>query len=141
MSAYIKKKVIRYPIGPEVLKQYNCEKEWNLEDKFEEIDKDFENRRIKPRFELDGTYNSKERKSKYYLDYVLNYEYDACDNDFGISQELTEEQKSKYKELFGKFIKDIDENKFRLVKFCYYNGCDCPDYYETTPAMTDDEEW
>ena len=141
MSDYVKKKVIRYPIDAEVAIAYKCDDFWDLEDKFKEIDKDFGNWKLKPRFELDSSYNSKQGKSRYYLDYILNYEYGACDGDFGISQELTEKLKDKYKPIFEKFIEDIDVNKFRLVKFCYYNGCDCPDYYETTPPMTDDEEW
>lgn len=140
MSDYVKKKVIRYPIGLEVLRQYDCEKD-DLEYKLKEIDSDFDNWRVLPRFEIDITYNDKQDKSMYYLDYILNYEYGACDGDFGISQELTEEQKAKWTEVFKKFIKDIDANKFRLVKFCYYNGCDCPDYYETTPPMVDDEKF
>lgn len=141
MSDYVKKKVIRYPIGPEVFEQYNCKSDFELEKKFKEIDKDFDNWKIRPRFEIDYPYNRKEEKSKCYLDYILNYEYGACDGDFGISQELTEEQKEKYKLLFEKFIKNIETSKFRLVKFCYYNGCDCPDYYDITPPMTDDEKW
>ena len=140
MSDYVKKKVIRYPIGLEVLTQYNCEKD-DLEYKLKDIDSDFDNWRVLPRFEIDITYNDKQGESMYYLDYVLNYEYGACDGDFGISQELTEEQKAKWAKVFKKFIKDIDTNKFRLVKFCYYNGCDCPDYYETTPPMLDDEKF
>lgn len=140
MSDYVKKKVIRYPIGPEVLRQHNCEID-DLEYKLKEIDKEFGNWRTLPRFEIDGAYNFETRESKDYLDYVLNYEYGACDGDFGISQELTEEQKAKWAEIFKKFINDIDPNKFRLVKFCYYNGCDCPDYYETTQAMLDDEKF
>ena len=79
----------------------------------------------------------------YYLDYFLNYEYGSDMGDYGISYELTEGQKEKWKDRFGKYLKDIDKDKFRLVEYCYYNGCDCPDYYEITPKeeITDNDIW
>ena len=72
MSDYVKKKVIRYPIDAEVAIVYKCDDFWDLENKFKEIDKDFGNWKLKPRFELDSSYNSKQGKSRYYLDYILN---------------------------------------------------------------------
>ena len=141
MSDYVKKKVIRYPIEKEIFDYYKIEDyEWDIVDKFKEIDSQFEEFPEKGEIGFDCTYNDKEEKNKYYIDYVLSYKYGVDCGDFGISQLLTEEQKEKYKPIFEKFIPDIDTNKFRLVLFCYYNGCDCPDYYEVTPPINDEEE-
>lgn len=141
MSDYVLKKAIRYPIDEKILEYYKVEDYYfDLEDKLKEIDKNFGEHPYKNKFELDSGYNDEDRELKYYIDYVLKYEYGADCGDFGISQLLTQEQQEKYKKMFEKFIPDIDVNKFRLVKFCYYNGVDCPDYYEVTPPMTDDED-
>ena len=141
MSSYVLKKAIRYPINDELLKYYKVEDYYfDLEEKLKEIDKEFGEFPPKNKFELDSGYNEKERKEKYYIDFVITYKYGADSGDFGISQLLNKEQHLKYKEMFSKFIPNIDENKFRLVKFCYYNGVDCPDYYEVTPPMTDEDE-
>lgn len=141
MSDYVKKKVIRYPIDKEIFKHYGIEDyEWDIVKKFKEIDPKFEELPCKGQIGFDDTYNSYDEENKYYIDYVLAYTYGADCGDFGISQLLTEEQKEKYKPMFEKFIPNIDTSKFRLVLFCYYNGCDCPDYYDVTPPITDDEE-
>ena len=141
MSDYVKKKVIRYPIDKKIFDYYGIEDyEWDIVEKFKEIDPKFEEFPNKGEIGFDCAYNDEDEENKYYIDYVLSYKYGADCGDFGISQLLTEEQKQKYKPIFEKFIPNIDVNKFRLVLFCYYNGCDCPDYYEVTPPISDEEE-
>jgi len=124
MSTYVRYKEIMYPITEEDVKKvgYN-----NLEDYWDDFSWDFkENDNFEvqcPVAEVNGKY-----VSNYYLCYVLKYVYDA-DGEFGRSRSLTPTEQEKYKEIFSKKLKDVDPSKFRLVDFCYYNGCDAPDYY------------
>ena len=134
MSDYVREKVIRYPIEEDLIKANNCEDAYDLEKIFRKIDEDFGTwDRDKKKFEIFGTDKAE------YIDYVLDYEYGACSGDFGYSQMLTEKQIEKYKPMFEKFIPNLDVSKFRLVLFCYYNGCDCPDYYEVTEITYEEE--
>ena len=135
MSDYVRAKVIRYPLD-DFYKKMKFDDEYELEEFLKNIDKNFENYT----FAVNYTYGN--NTSHIYLDYTLNYEYGSEMGDYGISYELTEEQKEKWKDKFGKYLKDIDKDKFRLVEYCYYNGCDCPDYYEVkTQEITDNDKW
>lgn len=135
MSDYVRTKVIRYPLD-DFYKKMKFDDEYELEEFLKNIDKNFENYT----FAVHYTYGN--NTSHIYLDYTLNYEYGSEMGDYGISYELTEEQKEKWKDKFGKYLKDIDKDKFRLVEYCYYNGCDCPDYYEVKKQeITDNDKW
>ena len=135
MSDYVRAKVIRYPLD-DFYKKMKFDDEYELEEFLKNIDKNFENYT----FAVKYTYGN--NTSHIYLDYTLNYEYGSDMGDYGISYELTKEQNEKWKDKFGKYLKDIDKDKFRLVEYCYYNGCDCPDYYEVkTQEITDNDKW
>lgn len=140
MSDYVRAKVIRYPLD-DFYEKMKFEDMFELEEFFKGIDGTFGNCSSHLNtFTVKCTWNW---ESHYYLDYFLNYEYGSDMGDYGISYELTEEQKEKWEDRFGKYLKDIDKDKFRLVEYCYYNGCDCPDYYEITPReeITDNDKW
>ena len=64
-----------------------------------------------------------------YVDYVLDYEYD-CDGEYGKVRELYSSEKAKYLPKFLDIFSHINMNDVKLVEFCWYNGCDDPDYYE-----------
>ena len=64
-----------------------------------------------------------------YVDYVLDYEYD-CDGEYGKVRELYPSEKAKYLPKFLDIFSHINMNDVKLVEFCWYNGCDAPDYYE-----------
>jgi hypothetical protein len=66
-----------------------------------------------------------------FIDYVLDYEYDA-DGEFGKTRALTENEKKKYLPVFEKIDPEINMDFVRLVEFCWYNGCEAPDYYDHT---------
>lgn len=141
MSDFVRKKVIRYPLN-DFYKKMKFRDEYELENFFEKIDENFDVYSSELNtFTLEYAYGNND--SHFYLDYILNYEYGADMGDYGIAYDLTEEQKEKWEEKFGKYLKNIDKNKFRLVEYCYYNGCDCPAYYEITPReeITDDDRW
>lgn len=140
MSDYVRAKVIRYPLD-DFYKKMKFDDMFELEDFFKRIDKTFGSYSSHLNtFTIKSTWNG---ESHYYLDYFLNYGYGSDMGDYGISYELNEEQKEKWKDKFSKYLKNIDKDKFRLVEYCYYNGCDCPDYYEVTPKedITDNDKW
>lgn len=144
MSDYVRKKVIRYPLNL-WMDERGIEDYYDLEEYFEglgNIPVGFYNSKINS-FTIDSGYNSKTKTTNYYLDYLLNYDYGSEMGDYGISFTLLSKQKNKWEKEFNKIIDNIDKDKLRLVEFCYYNGCDCPDYYEVTPKekLTDDEQW
>lgn len=66
-----------------------------------------------------------------FIDYVLDYEYDA-DGEYGKTRELTDNEKKKYLSVFQKIDPEINMDFVRLVEFCWYNGCEAPDYYDET---------
>lgn len=66
-----------------------------------------------------------------FIDYVLDYEFDA-DGEYGKTRALTENEKKKYLPVFQKIDPDINIDFVRLVEFCWYNGCEAPDYYDET---------
>ena len=125
MSDYVKERVIRYPIDTDLLVKYGCEDSYDLEKVFRKADESFGTwDKDKNKFEIFGT------DSAEYIDYVLDYSYGECAGDFGFARTLSEKQIEKYKPMFEKFIPELDVSKLRDVIFCYYNGCDCPDYYD-----------
>lgn len=125
MSDYVRYKEIMYPITEEDIKKvgYN-----NLEDYWDDFSWNYEendNFEVqRPVAEVNGEY-----VDNYYLCYILKYNYGVGSDDFGRSRPLSITEQEKYKEIFSKKLKDVDPSKFRLVDFCYYNGCDAPDYY------------
>lgn len=76
----------------------------------------------KNKFQMSPTYEP-------FIDYVLDYEYD-CDGDYGKVRELYDSEKEKFRSVFQKIDPDINMDYVRLVEFCWYNGCEAPDYYD-----------
>lgn len=64
-----------------------------------------------------------------YIDYVLEYEYDA-DGEYGKTRALYDCEKEKYLPVFQKIDPHVNMNYVRLVEFCWYNCCEAPDYYD-----------
>lgn len=64
-----------------------------------------------------------------FIDYVLEYEYD-CDGDYGKVRELYNSEKEKFRPIFQQLDPDLNMDYVRLVEFCWYNGCEAPDYYD-----------
>lgn len=121
MSSYVREKVLRIPI-----KYTNLEAKYgDLESVFDNIANDFPELyeyATVGKFQLAPT-------EGYFLDYVLDYEYDA-DGEFGKIRDLYESEKQKYKPIFDQILGDCDMDKVRLVEFCWYNCCEAPDYYD-----------
>lgn len=64
-----------------------------------------------------------------FIDYVLDYE-DDCDGEYGKSRDLYESEKEKFRPIFQQLDPDINMDYVRLVEFCWYNGCEAPNYYD-----------
>ena len=64
-----------------------------------------------------------------FIDYVLEYEYD-CVGGYGKVRELYDSEKEKFRPIFQQLDPDINMDYVRLVEFCWYNGCEAPDYYD-----------
>lgn len=121
MSTYVREKVLRIPL--EKLNIQFTEDElddigWAVEKKFPEL---FRYART-GMFQIAPTITD-------YIDYVLDYEYDA-DGEYGKTRALYECEKDKYRPIFQKLDPNVMMNNVRLVEFCWYNGCEAPDYYD-----------
>ena len=123
MSEYVREKVLRIPI--ERLNISFTEEEmddlgWSIEKHFPDI---FGYADI-GKFQLAPTCEG-------FVDFVLDYEYGAC-GEYGKTRALTEREKEKYLPMFQKVDPEVNMEFVRLVEFCWYNGCEAPDYYDET---------
>ena len=125
MSTYVREKVLRIPLEKLNL-QFTEEEEddlcWAIEKRFPDI---FSYGK-EGKFQFAPTVSS-------FIDFVLEKEWDA-DGEYGKTRSLTENEKAKYLPKFQQIDPDVNMDDVRLVAFCWYNGCEAPDYY----AETDD---
>lgn len=123
MSTYVREKVLRIPLDK--LNLHFTEEEMDdLGFSIEERFKDIWGYGDIGKFQLAPT-------ETYFVDFVLDYEYDAC-GEFGKTRALSEREKEKYRPMFQKVDPDVNMDFVRLVEFCWYNGCEAEDYYDET---------
>ena len=124
MSDYERNKQVLYPIDDDLLTKLGVKEAWDLEDKFEALDRDYSKR--------DNYFEMQPTDERYYLAYTLKNYYGGYAGEFGHSRTLTPTEQAKYKELFEQAFPglEVDPTKFRYVDYCYYNGCDAPDFYD-----------
>lgn len=133
MSTYVRHKVLRVPMD-KIDFSFIINK---IKEKFpdEEIEYDFEYYLEKALPELFAYAKiGKFQKSPTitsYLDYVLDYEYDA-DGEWGRTRALYDSEKEKYLPIFQQVVPDIDMSFVRLVEYSWYNGSEAEDYYDET---------
>jgi hypothetical protein len=131
MSTYVREKVLRIPMDKVDFSFMSTA----VKEKFpnEEIDYDFDFylERTFPelfeyaavgKFQMSPTYTP-------YLDYVLEYEWDA-DGEYGKTRALTDREKAKYLPVFQKVDPNINMDWVRLVEFCWYDCSEADDYYD-----------
>ena len=123
MSTYVREKVLRIPMDK--LNLHFTEEEmddlgWSIEKRFEDI---WGYGDI-GKFQLAPT-------ETYFVDFVLDYEYDASGK-FGKTRALSDREKDKYRPMFQKVDPDVNMDFVRLVEFCWYNGCEAEAYYDET---------
>lgn len=123
MSDYVKAKVIRLPFPEKLIEELEVEDCWACEDYLK--DKFGELWDVYPDgFRLECT------DKNYYLDYVISYKYGADCGEYGYAFYLNDNDVENYKQLFDKGGFEYDVKDLRKVVYCYYNGCESPDYYE-----------
>ncbi len=108
MSDYVRNKAVMYPI-----------KDTDLFDKLDD--------EIEEPFFLEVFDDNK--KLNCYLCYELYHTYGEESGDFGRSRVLSETEQEKYSKLFSDYLNGIDPKLFKYVDYCYYNSCECIDYY------------
>ena len=64
-----------------------------------------------------------------FIDYVLS-ERLSLDESYGKTRGLTKAERKKYEPAFRELFPEIDMADVRFVEFCWYDGCEAPDYYE-----------
>lgn len=122
MSDYVHNKQVLYPITKDLLDKMGIDDSFEIEKKFYPADK------LDMEYFVDysGTGESNE-----YLSYELYSDYGEESGDFGRSRFLTPTEQEKYKKIFSKAIPEefIDSSLFKYVDYCWYNCCECDDYY------------
>jgi len=108
MSDYVRNKAVMYPIDVDL---------------FEKLDDEIEEPFFLEVF-------SENTKLNCYLCYGLYHTYGEETTGFGMSRMLTQDETNRYIELFSDYLNNIDPNKFKWVDYCYYNCCECEDYYK-----------
>lgn len=140
MSTYVKEKVLRIPVervDMSYIKSVLAEKYPNedYEDDFsfylEQALPDVFDYATVGKFQTSPT-------ERPFFDYVLEYEYDA-DGEYGKIRTLSDREKAKYLPEFQKIDQNVNMDFVRLVEFCWYNGCEAPDYYDETKDPFYDE--
>lgn len=122
MSTYVREKVLRIPV-----QKLN----WAFLDELDDTEYDLAER-FPGLFEY-GTEKmfSVAPTEEFYIDYVLETEYDAA-GEFGKVRSLYESEKNKYADKFKQLSPDVNMDDVKLVEFCWYNATEAPDYYDET---------
>jgi len=78
-------------------------------------------------------------KHEYYIDMILEDEWDTDKGEYTKARVLTENELKKYIPRFQTFFSqvklpfpEISKYTLRVVEFVYYNGCDAPCCFDTT---------
>lgn len=134
MSDYVHNKVIRLPFPKEILERCETDDPWDCEDYLKEKLGDLftYGGRDSKRFELEAT------DKAYYIDWVYYHTYGEQSGDWGSARLLTEAELEKIKPLFDKLEISYRDEDLRRVEYCYYNCCECQDYYDIVTDKTDD---
>lgn len=133
MSDYVHGKAIRLPFPKEILEKNNTTDPWECEEYLKEILGDrFTYGRNSKGFQLEAT------EKAYYIDWVYYSTYGEQSGDWGSTRMLTEKELEVIKPWFDKLKVDYKDEDLRRVEYCYYNCCECSDYYDIITEETDD---
>lgn len=121
MSEYCHRKVVRFKIDEELAcRLLNVDDRWDIEDL------------LKAPFEIAPT-------KEFFIDYNLPCSNDA-EGDWGKVRTLSTSEYSKYEKLFNELF-DYQlrcyPDDFRLVEYCWYDGNEAPDYFDSTTYHDD----
>jgi hypothetical protein len=125
MSDYVHKKVVRLPFPDEILDICNTDDPYDCESYLRDILGDlFSSNKDIYTFEIESTDES------CYLDWVYYYTYGDESGDWGNVSLLNNRELEKIKPLFKNLPINFKDSDLRKVDYCYYNCCECEDYYE-----------
>lgn len=124
MSDYVHKKVVRLPFPDEIMSTCNAEEVCDCEGYLKEKLGDLWNIRGKNSFELEFT------DKRCYIDWVYYHTYGEESGDWGKARILTENELNVIKPYFDKLEVNYKDEDLRVVDYCYYNCCECTDYYD-----------
>jgi hypothetical protein len=130
MSTYVREKVLRIPMDKLNISFTEEEKDdlgWAIEKKFP----DFFDYGTVGKFQLAPTCGN-------FVDLLLDKEWDAY-GEYGKIRTLSDREKTKYLPEIQKIDPNVNMDFVRLVEFCWYNGCEAPDYYDETKDPFYDE--
>ena len=114
MSARIKACVLRVPV-----EKVGVEDAWAFSEAHEEF---FPAWDPYPHFAVAPTVRG-------FIDYVLS-ERVSREMSYGRTRGLTRAERRKYEPAFRALFPQINMDDVRFVEFCWYDGCEAPDYYE-----------
>jgi hypothetical protein len=131
MSTYVREKVLRIPMDKVNFSHIKSAMETRFPTKAIDYDFDFYLESTFPELFGYGTKNKFQMSPTCtpYLDYVLEYEWDA-NGEYGKTRSLTDREKAKYFPVFQKVDPNINMDWVRLVEFCWYNCSEADDYYD-----------
>lgn len=120
MSDYVHNKQVLYPITRELLNKIGVTD--SSEIKIHPLDN------IEVEYFVDYAGDGEHRE---YLAFTLYSDYGEENGDFGRSRFLKPAEQEKYKKIFSIIIPEefIDSSLFKYVDYCWYNCCECDDYY------------
>lgn len=131
MSTYVREKVLRIPF--EKLFKICSISDWFTSDDLDDmswlLEKKFPNEfeyATVGKFQISPTEDE-------FIDFVLEYEWDSCCEDFGKVRDLYNIEKENFLPVFQRLNPDFTlENidNVKVVEFCWYNGCEAPNYYD-----------
>jgi len=124
MSDYVHKKAVRLPFPEEIIKKCNADDPWDCETYLKELLGELWNNHGKKSFNLECTDTS------FYIDWVYYHTYGEESGDWGKVRLLTEKELEVIKPYFDKLGVEYNDEDLRLVDYCYYNCCECSDYYD-----------
>lgn len=74
----------------------------------------------------------------HYLFFSLYHTYGQRSDNFGSSRKCTAKEIAQYAPMFAEVLgKEIDTDKLKYIEFCWYNCCECQDYYEDEPEVSE----
>jgi len=96
-------------------------------------------------FELQVCYSDTKKECTYYLIYATEYSYGEKHGDFGFTRPLTQKEKKQWLPIFQQELAknglEFNPALLKYTQFCYYNGCESPDYYEASVDLDQYELW
>lgn len=124
MSDYCRNKVVRLKASEDRLGVKDI---WDLATKYPDL---FTLSRDK-KFEISPTESN-------FVDYVLYSSYGEECGDFGRTRRLSEKEVEKYIQIFKQICPDVKAEDLRYVDYCWYNGCEAPDYFDEADEFYDE---